>query len=386
MTTVDSSPGYPVTTTTGEPPAGSIDSAMTVGAGFDEVRSVLIDPAGGVWVLDRGARRIAHYDHRGTETATVGKVGTGDGGFADPYSLAWGGGDLMVYDPGNSRVGRWAPSGEWRGAWRAVPITGGTNARFFPSGSSSSAWLFQFSFLSNGQPAPGFARFPLTPRGDVRWVPPTERRAVQGMVICRTGGAPRTFATPFTHGELWQPSIDGHLLYVHGSEYAIATVDSVGDTLRVVRRTLPVLAISDSEWVAASAELERYRTANPGSCDGGFMRPGARPAVRAITLDDRGRTWVERARVGGFGWEVWRRGPTSAVLGGIDRDPAVPIRHSAVIASARSPSAPTVDSRFAYSASRSRRGDGRTAGGPAGAGASLLDFPRPLLFGHIRRP
>ena len=324
-TTVDSSGRYAVVTVSGEPTLGTIDSVTVVRDAFGGVRSVLLDPAGGVWALDERARRVAHYDDTGQRRAVLGKQGSGDGEYATPYSIAWGGGDIMVFDPGNSRVGRWQPDGTWRGAWKAVPITGGSNARFFPSGSSASAWLFQFSFLRTGQPAPAFARFPLTPMGDVRWVPPTVRGGLDNVVICTVGQVQRTFATPFTLGETWQPALGSNLLYVHGVDYAIATVDSAGDTLRVFRRDVAQAPITDAEWAVSGAPLDSFRTANPGSCNGSFTRPRAKAVVRALTLDDRGHVWVERVTGSGFIWEVWEGDRLIGAVPGIDRDADVPI-------------------------------------------------------------
>ncbi len=324
-TRVDSAGRYPSTVVSGEPPVGAIDSVFAVRDRFVSLRTVLLDPAGGVWTLDEGARQVVRYTDDGERATAISSTGSGDGQFATPYSMAWGGGDLMIFDPGNSRVGRWKPDGTWAGSWRAVPITGGANARFFPTGSSSSAWLFQFSFLSTGQPAPGFARYPLTPRGDVRWIPPTVRGSIPNIVQCVVGSGQRTFQAPFTLGETWLPALGRDLLYVQGVDYLIATVDSAGDTLQTVRRDVAQAAVTDAEWNVASAELEQFRAANPGSCNGTFTRPAAKAAVRAMTFDDRGRLWVERVVADGFLWEIWEGDALVGAIPGIARDPAVPV-------------------------------------------------------------
>lgn len=322
----DSTAGYPVTVVSGEPPQGAAELQSTIRGDLRAVRSVLVDPAGGVWVLDHGAKVVARYDDTGARVATLGRSGIGAGTYTDPYSLAWANGDIMIYDPGASRVGRWRTDGGWVGSWNAVPITGGANARFFASGSSGSAWLFQFSFLPSGQPAPAFARYPLTPTGDVRWIPPTERGAIEGIVICQDGANLRTFPTPFSQGEVWHPSMDGQLHYLRGVDYRIATIDSAGDTLSAVHRLVPQATISDAEWQAASGELTAYRAANPAArCDGGFMRPTGKAVVRALTLDDHGRLWVERIIADGALWEVWEGARLVGAIPGIQRDPSVSV-------------------------------------------------------------
>lgn len=322
----DSSAGYPVMVVGGEAKAATAEIQTTIRSDWTEVRSLLVDPAGGAWVLDHGARVVARFDDTGARVATLGRSGTGPGTYVDPYSLAWTNGDIMIYDPGASRVGRWRADGLWVGSWNAVAITGGANARFFSSGSAGSAWLFQFSFLPSGQPAPAFARYPLTPRGDVRWIPPTVRGTIDGVVICQAGTEMRTFPTPFTQGEVWHPTMNGQLYYLRGVDYRIATIDSAGDTLSAVHRRVPQAAISDAEWETATADLSAYRASNPAAqCDGGFMRPSGKAVVRALTLDDRGRLWVERVIADGAVWEVWEADRLIASVPGIMRDPAVPV-------------------------------------------------------------
>lgn len=316
---------HPEVIVVGDPVPGTLDSLLVVRDSFRSVRSVLLDPAGGVWVLDRDARRVVRYGDDGERVGTVGAPGKADGQYADPYSLAWGAGDLMVYDPGNSRVGRFHPDGAWVGSWPIVPITGGANARFFASGASTSAWLFQFSFLSNGEAAPGFARFPLTPRGDVRWVPPTRSGPLANIVLCTVGDSQARFSTPFTLGELWQPSPDGHLYHVEGVDYVVSTVDSAGQVLRAIRREVPGVPIDDAEWAEGLAPLERFRTTNPGSCGGTFTRPASKSAIRTLTLDDRSRLWVERLTASGPLWEVWEGERLVGAIPGFDRIPGVQI-------------------------------------------------------------
>ncbi len=316
---------HPEVIVSGDPEPGMLDSMVVVRDQFRGVRSVLLDPAGGVWVLDRDAKRVVHYGDDGAMRGTVGSIGKGNGEFTDPHSVAWGAGDLMIYDPGNSRVGRFHPDGASVGSWPVVPITGGPNARFFASGTSASAWLFQFSFLSSGEAAPGFARFPLTPRGDVRWVPPTRSGSLPNIVLCTVGDSQSSFSTPFTTGELWQPSPDGHLFHVEGVDYVVSTVDSAGTVLRSIRRAVAGVPISDADWAEGLAPLEQFRTAHPGSCNGAFTRPATKSAIRALTLDDRSRLWVERLTDSGPLWEVWEGERLVGAIPGVDRVAAVPV-------------------------------------------------------------
>jgi tetratricopeptide (TPR) repeat protein/DNA-binding beta-propeller fold protein YncE len=70
-----------------------------------ELTAVTLDPAGGLWVLDKKKRRCVKLDETGKELATFGSGGSGAGQFSNPTSVAVAStGLVFVADRGNRSV------------------------------------------------------------------------------------------------------------------------------------------------------------------------------------------------------------------------------------------------------------------------------------------
>ena len=67
--TIDSSGTVPVITVAGEAPQWSLDSLGVIGAetdhGFAEIRSLALDPRGGIWVAYVGDHRLTRWSDDG---------------------------------------------------------------------------------------------------------------------------------------------------------------------------------------------------------------------------------------------------------------------------------------------------------------------------------
>ena len=119
----------------------------------------------------------------------------------------------------------------------------------------------------------------------------------------------------------------GGLLLARPDIYRLDLVSlESGDTLATRRRDFPVRDLDDAAWEAATAAaLEELGGMRP-LCDLDSRRPAARPVIRSITSDDRGRIWVEAAREESFVLTVID--PESGLLGEApipERDAAVPL-------------------------------------------------------------
>src|SRR6185295_11057248 len=128
------------------------------GIGFTDVRDVLLDGNGESWVIDAGEKTIGHFSAEGKQLGSIGRVGSGPKEFRNPYSLTWAGNDLLLYDPGNSRVVRWKRTGEWVTQWTVSRLTGGAWIQMYPAGGEA-AWLMQGGHLG-AKYRPTFVRIP----------------------------------------------------------------------------------------------------------------------------------------------------------------------------------------------------------------------------------
>ncbi len=89
---IDSGGVVPVITVSGEAPEWTLDSLAVIRAeptvGFSRVRSIALDPRGGVWVADVGENRLSYFGDDGVFIEDRGRVGSGPGEFRSPYGTA----------------------------------------------------------------------------------------------------------------------------------------------------------------------------------------------------------------------------------------------------------------------------------------------------------
>jgi hypothetical protein len=78
---------------------------------FYQVLGVEPDPAGNIYVLDRGNNRVQVFDPEGTYLRTMGRQGEGPGEFDRPLSLAIAG-DQLVVRAATRRLSIWSLDGE----------------------------------------------------------------------------------------------------------------------------------------------------------------------------------------------------------------------------------------------------------------------------------
>lgn len=85
-------------------------------------RGLAVAPSGDVWVADTGNHRVAHFDSDLSAIDSVGKEGSGPGGFSSPVGVAVApSGTVYVADTGNRRIVRLDPSGRYLSSW---PVPG----------------------------------------------------------------------------------------------------------------------------------------------------------------------------------------------------------------------------------------------------------------------
>jgi hypothetical protein len=311
---------HPIVTVSGTPAAWRLAAESLVTPDGLTPRAVLLEEDA-VWVADSAAGRVVRLG--GAAPLTLGAPDSG--AVRAPIALGWSGAELAIFDPIASQVHRYGTDGRWRAMSRAVGVSGGPNVRFYPTGASQSR-LFQFTFRETREPAPAFVRFPAEGRDDVLILPPGVWAPPIGTVLCREVAGARSFTSPYIGGTLWHPTADGALLAVDAAAYRLVAISATGDTLRELRRPVERLPLTEGEWREALLPAEAWVAAHPGAqCTGRFVREAQKPALRAVTLDDRGRTWVERLTAAGPVWEVWLGDRLLAAVPGPARVEGVPV-------------------------------------------------------------
>src|ERR1041385_9110625 len=113
---------------------------------FVRLRSLLCSPRGELYVVDEEGQQVLVYDTTGAFLRPLGRRGAGPGEYVRPYSVAWLHDTLALLDPGNSRIGLFAPGDAWAGTLPVQPISGGTSVRLY-RGDSTAFWAYGYKVM-----------------------------------------------------------------------------------------------------------------------------------------------------------------------------------------------------------------------------------------------
>ncbi len=321
--TVDSTSAVRVITVSGTPAEWSLDSLAVVRAeptiGFSRVRSITLDPRGGVWVADVGENRLSYFRDDGSWIEDRGRVGSGPGEFRTPYSIDVHDGGLLVHDVQNSRIVRFALAGGADTSW-LVPnrLTGGAmSVRFFPN--------------VTGPLLTDLSRDAVPPRSAYRRIgdeslifAPERGLTLDDVKVCPLGDAIRFFGSPFSPGAVVAPLGDG-TVRTEGGDYRLEYFDRAGQPLRTVVRAANRDSVHQAEFDSANTDWQKFSGENNAtSCTGSIERYRFKPAVRALLPDADGRLWVERREPGRFVYEVWQGDSLIARVPAPAREASIP--------------------------------------------------------------
>ena len=303
---IDSSGDVPMITVSGEAPEWRLDSLAVIrpepGVGFSNIRSLALDPRGGVWVADVGEGRLSRWGDDGSWIEDKGRVGSGPGEFRTPYSVAVHDGALQVLDIENSRIVRFGFETGTDTSW-LVPsrVTGGaTDVRLFPDPQGPR----YMNYLHEPTPRVAFVRS--TDSTDMVFQPQNAPGATANVKVCQIQGGIRFFGSPFAPGAVRTPWGASTVATAEG-EYQLDHFDRNAALVRSVRRPVTRDSISDAEFEAENADWVKFSGEHPGlACTGDIVRYQLKPAIRRLLPADDGHLWVEQRLAGGtFRFEVW---------------------------------------------------------------------------------
>jgi hypothetical protein len=321
---VDSSGAVPVMTVAGEAPEWSLDSLSVIRAdpevGFSGIRSIALDPRGGVWVADTRERRLSHWGDDGVWIEDRGRVGSGPGEFRFPNSVMVHNDGLYVHDAGNSRVLRFDLSADSDTSWlTASRVTGDPMVvRLYPN--RRGPLLFD-RLRSAESPRTLF----LGNASNDSIIAPLQTDQVNSTKVCPVGDAIRFFSSPFAPYPRTVPVGDGVVESASDGSYRLSWYDARGELQRVTQRVTTRAPVTDEEFQSATAEWRQFSDSmGSPTCDGEIIQYAEKPSVRALLPDAEGRLWVEQQRADGVVYEVWENDALLARVAAPEREVSLP--------------------------------------------------------------
>lgn len=311
--TVDSSRGYPVVRSAGEPRSWSVELVATLGidsAGestFGTVRSVLLDSSGVAYVLDPSYHQVHVFDPDGRPRELWGRRGNGPGEFATPYSIAWLGDSMAVLDPGNARITLLGTDGKWARQWTTGRLSGGGNFLRLYRTPPHGFWQIDLRPTESGGQEQLFVQFTAEgPADTLSYV--SQPHLSANRVRCEApDGWIGSFSQPFGPMPLVIPNAAGEQVVAATTDYRIAFVGRQKDTLRMIERPVEPLVVTDAEWEEGQREMREWRTEHPGAhCNRtSWDRVATKPVLKSMFTDDAGQLWVEVETAKGLVYDVF---------------------------------------------------------------------------------
>ena len=338
---IDSSGRFPVITVQGRAERWQATPIFTIGATegggieFGSVRSVLLDSAGVLIVVDGRNRTVNEFDSTGTFVRQIGRDGAGPGEYRQPYSVAWLDGNLAVLDPGNPRLAVFDRAGKWVTSWPVQPVTGGQMIRLYRTPPVFAA----FAFRRTGRGAEQlYVRYGLDGPQDTLVMAARPTDLELGIECGRPDKAISFFTNPYAASFIQIPLGDGRRAIARTDAYRIALLGRGGDTTLVIAGDAAPSPVTEADWQAGMAEWEKFRVEWPtAQCNRtSFTRSAVKPVLNWLFLDGEGRLWVEIESSEGIRYDVFDdAGRPVASVDGLPRseglDPSVTGRRAAFV-------------------------------------------------------
>lgn len=256
------------------------------------VRSIAVDDAHHVYILDEQALHVRVYDSNGIYQRTLGRSGEGPGEFQVPIGLAISGGRLLVRDPANRRVQTFSLETGENDEWTYqpppyflnTPLYRDDRGRIYVDVSDAGEGRF-IVMDSDGQQVDTIPVPDAPPDFDARrYDMSAEAERGDGWILVSA-------TVPFGPGWYWTIHPTGRLVSALSTAYRIDLEQESG-VLRIERNHDPV-AVSEGERDYHERRiLRRMRQTVAGWSWDGPAVPDHKPAFRGLHAGSNGWIWV----------------------------------------------------------------------------------------------
>lgn len=245
-----------------------------------------VDRAGRLYVLDAITMNVSVFGPDGRHQRTMGRKGRGPGELAQPAGMALApDGSLWVTDPGNVRYTVFDSAGANQ---PSVPRSSRMNMMPWPGRFDRTGHLWDVvQNLDGSGGAPTLLRVDAG-SGQMEHVrlpavPVQEFTTVRGNINTSA-------SVPFSPRLAWTIDADGQVWSANTGRYRLVLRNARGDSLRIVTRESTPVPVSGAERDSVPLQLKWF-TDQGGRIDLSKV-PRTKPALEALTTDDRGWLWV----------------------------------------------------------------------------------------------
>lgn len=253
-------------------------------------RSVALDGAGRIYVVDQNPEIIKQFDRQGRLIRTIGREGGGPGEFRVAF-IAVQDSFLIVHDPDQARTSVFDTSGTFLRSWPSqccywMPIVIDHDNRVYIPGPSP---------RDSGRM---YIRYALDrPTADTLYLPPRREGATRFWTFNQPGRGTSMYAIPLSPRQFEQADPAGGFLTANSIEFSAALSRTGRDTVRIFGKDwtpnpvpLPrrqALVDTVVSRVTIVSESEARKIANLDDV------PASAPAFNGITNDGSGNYWFQ---------------------------------------------------------------------------------------------
>ena len=256
---------------------------------FGQVRDLLLDEQGRIYVLESQAQEIRVFGPDGGWLHTIGRQGEGPGELKNAAAMGWGpDGILRVVDYGNGRISDFRPDGTFLTSHRQQ---GGFSMYPWPGVFEPDGGLFQVSpAIRDGEFEPVLIRY--TP--DMQPIDTVSIPRYEGeseFFELASGDGRIQASVPFGAGLSWDLDPRGHVWVApNTATYEVSQVSLAGDTLLTIRRPSEPHPVTSAEVDSAVATMTWF-TDQGGKVDRSKF-PSTKPALSRLFAPGDGNVYI----------------------------------------------------------------------------------------------
>jgi len=256
---------------------------------FGQVRDLLLDAEGRIYVLESQAQEIRVFGPDGDWLHTIGRQGEGPGELKNAAAMGWGPDNLLrVVDYGNGRISDFRPDGTFvtshrqQGGfvmypWPGAFVRDGGLINVSPAMRDGEFEAVLVRYTSDMQPI------------DTLTIPRYEGES-EYFELATDGGRMRA-SVPFGAGLAWDLDPRGYFWVAPSTAtYEVSQVSLVGDTLLTIRRPSAPHRVTSAEVDSAVATMSWF-TDQGGKIDRSKF-PSTKPALSRVLAPGDGHVYV----------------------------------------------------------------------------------------------